>query len=150
MVERALKAVATSRCCWWISPRDVEPEVGGKLANAYLYSVDDLQSIISHNLAQRPGCGGGRKRLLKEASEFMAATRLGASETIREYRDRSERIRDELTTKAVGLGAAMRKPSCRIWHETDNRLIHAPAKSTGLRDGDDERLNILRDSLGTE
>ncbi len=33
-------------------PRDVEPEVG-KLANAYLYSVDDLQSIISHNLAQR-------------------------------------------------------------------------------------------------
>lgn len=29
-------------------PRDVEPEVG-KLSNAYLYSVDDLQSIISHN-----------------------------------------------------------------------------------------------------
>ncbi len=44
---RALKAVATSRCAaggYRRTARDVEPEVG-KLANAYLYSVDDLQSI---------------------------------------------------------------------------------------------------------
>jgi glutamyl-tRNA reductase len=32
-------------------PRDVEPEVG-KLANAYLYSVDDLQAIIEQNMAR--------------------------------------------------------------------------------------------------
>ncbi|EBP7237472.1 glutamyl-tRNA reductase, partial [Salmonella enterica] len=33
-----------------------------------------------------------------------------------------------------------------------NRLIHAPTKSLqqAARDGDDERLNILRDSLGLE
>ena len=33
-------------------PRDVEPEVG-KLANAYLYSVDGSTKLIQHNLAQR-------------------------------------------------------------------------------------------------
>ncbi|WP_239507277.1 hypothetical protein, partial [Enterobacter hormaechei] len=33
-----------------------------------------------------------------------------------------------------------------------NRLIHAPTKSLlqAARDGDNERLNILRDSLGLE
>ncbi len=53
-------------------PRDVEPEVG-KLANAYLYSVDDLQSIISHNLAQRQAAAVEAETIVEqEASEFMA------------------------------------------------------------------------------
>lgn len=52
-------------------PRDVEPEVG-KLANAYLYSVDDLQSIISHNLAQRQAAAVEAETIVEqEASEFM-------------------------------------------------------------------------------
>ncbi len=52
MVERALKSRRNQPMLLVdiAVPRDVEPEVG-KLANAYLYSVDDLQSIISHNLA---------------------------------------------------------------------------------------------------
>ena len=58
MVERALKARNQPMLLVDIAvPRDVEPEVG-KLANAYLYSVDDLQNIIQHNLAQRKGCRG--------------------------------------------------------------------------------------------
>ena len=54
MVERALKNRRNQPMLLVdiAVPRDVEPEVG-KLSNAYLYSVDDLQSIISHNLAQR-------------------------------------------------------------------------------------------------
>lgn len=53
-------------------PRDVEPEVG-KLANAYLYSVDDLQSIIQHNLAQRKAAAVQAETIVEqETSEFMA------------------------------------------------------------------------------
>ena len=53
-------------------PRDVEPEVG-KLANAYLYSVDDLQNIIQHNLAQRKAAAVQAETIVEqEASEFMA------------------------------------------------------------------------------
>ncbi|MCS5881215.1 hypothetical protein LNP17_18985 [Klebsiella variicola subsp. variicola] len=59
MVERALRRGVTSRCCWWISPfRAMSNRRSGKLANAYLYSVDDLQNIIQHNLAQRKSRGG--------------------------------------------------------------------------------------------
>jgi glutamyl-tRNA reductase len=68
-------------------PRDVEPEVG-KLANAYLYSVDDLQNIIQHNLAQRKAAAVQAETIVEqETSEFMAWLRAqSASETIREYR----------------------------------------------------------------
>ncbi len=136
-------------------PRDVEPEVG-KLANAYLYSVDDLQSIISHNLAQRQAAAVEAETIVEqEASEFMAGYAPGASETIREYRSQSEQIRDELTTKALSAlqqgGDAQAILQDLAWKLT-NRLIHAPTKSLqqAARDGDDERLNILRDSLGLE
>lgn len=136
-------------------PRDVEPEVG-KLANAYLYSVDDLQSIISHNLAQRQAAAVEAETIVEqEASEFMARLRARASETIREYRSQSEQIRDELTTKALSAlqqgGDAQAILQDLAWKLT-NRLIHAPTKSLqqAARDGDDERLNILRDSLGLE
>ncbi len=76
-------------------PRDVEPEVG-KLANAYLYSVDDLQSIISHNLAQRKAAAVEAETIVaQEASEFMAWLRAqSASETIRDYRSQAEQVRD--------------------------------------------------------
>lgn len=75
-------------------PRDVEPEVG-KLANAYLYSVDDLQSIISHNPAQRKAAAVEAETIVaQETSEFMAWLRAqSASETIREYRSRRARSR---------------------------------------------------------
>jgi len=158
MVERALKNRRNQPMLLVdiAVPRDVEPEVG-KLSNAYLYSVDDLQSIISHNLAQRKAAAVEAETIVaQETSEFMAWLRAqGASETIREYRSQSEQIRDELTAKALAAlqqgGDAQAIMQDLAWKLT-NRLIHAPTKSLqqAARDGDSERLNILRDSLGLE
>ena len=89
MVERALKNRRNQPMLLVdiAVPRDVEPEVG-KLSNAYLYSVDDLQSIISHNLAQRKAAAVQAETIVEqETSEFMAWLRAqSVSETIREYR----------------------------------------------------------------
>ncbi|ENM1948177.1 glutamyl-tRNA reductase [Citrobacter braakii] len=158
MVERALKNRRNQPMLLVdiAVPRDVEPEVG-KLSNAYLYSVDDLQSIISHNLAHRKAAAVEAETIVaQETSEFMAWLRAqGASETIREYRSQSEQIRDELTAKALAAlqqgGDAQAIMQDLAWKLT-NRLIHAPTKSLqqAARDGDSERLNILRDSLGLE
>lgn len=74
MVERALKARRNQPMLLVdiAVPRDVEPEVG-KLANAYLYSVDDLQNIIQHNLAQRKAAAVQAESIVEqETSEFMA------------------------------------------------------------------------------
>lgn len=120
MVERALKARRNQPMLLVdiAVPRDVEPEVG-KLANAYLYSVDDLQNIIQHNLAQRKAAAVQAESIVEqETSEFMARLRAqSASETIREYRSQSEQVREELTAKALAAleqGGDAQK-LCRIW-----------------------------------
>ena len=158
MVERAMKARRNKPMLLVdiAVPRDVEPEVG-EIANAYLYSVDDLQSIIQHNLAQRKAAAVQAETIVaQETSEFMAWLRAqSASETIRDYRSQSEQVRDELTAKALAALEQGGDPQTIMqdlaWKLT-NRLIHAPTKSLqqAARDGDDDRLHILRNSPGLD
>ena len=158
MVERALKARRNQPMLLVdiAVPRDVEPEVG-KLANAYLYSVDDLQTIIQHNLAQRQAAAVQAETIVEqEASEFMAWMRAqGATETIREYRSQAEQVRDDLTARAIAAlqqgGDAEAIMQDLAW-KLNNRLFHAPPQSLqqAARNGDEERLHILRNSLGLE
>ena len=67
----------------------------------------------------------------------------------------AEQVRDDLTAKALAAleqgGDANAIMQDLAWKLT-NRLIHAPTKSLqqAARDGDDERLTILRNSLGLE
>ncbi|MWT61565.1 glutamyl-tRNA reductase, partial [Escherichia coli] len=146
MVERALKSRRNQPMLLVdiAVPRDVEPEVG-KLANAYLY------------LAQRKAAAVQAETIVEqETSEFMAWLRAqSVSETIREYRGQAEQVRDDLTAKALAAleqgGDAQAIMQDLAWKLT-NRLIHAPTKSLqqAARDGDDERLTILRNSLGLE
>ncbi len=158
MMERALKARRNQPMLLVdiAVPRDVEPEVG-KLANAYLYSVDDLQSIIQHNLAQRKAAAVQAESIVKqEACEFMAWLRAqSVSETIREYRAQADQVREELTSKALAAlrtGGDAEAIMQDLARKLTNRLIHTPTKSLqqAARDGDDERLHILRNSLGLE
>ena len=74
MVERALKARRNQPMLLVdiAVPRDIEPEVG-KLANAYLYSVDDLHAIIQSNLAQRKAAAVQAESIVQqESTNFMA------------------------------------------------------------------------------
>jgi glutamyl-tRNA reductase len=112
---------------------------------------------MSHNLAQRKAAAVQAETIVEqETSEFMAWLRAqSVSETIREYRGQAEQVRNELTAKAMAALEQGGDPQVIMqelaWKLT-NRLIHAPTKSLqqAARDGDDERLNILRDSLGLE
>ncbi|MEB5973429.1 glutamyl-tRNA reductase [Pantoea dispersa] len=158
MVERALKARRNQPMLLVdiAVPRDVEPEVG-KLANAYLYSVDDLQAIIEQNMAQRKAAAVQAESIVvQESGEFMAWLRAqSAGESIREYRAQADDVRAELQDRALAAlrqGADAEKVLQELAHKLTNRLIHAPTKSLqqAARDGDSERLQILRDSLGLE
>jgi len=158
MVERALKARRNQPMLLVdiAVPRDVEPEVG-KLANAYLYSVDDLQQIIEKNMAQRKAAAIQAETIVvQESGEFMAWLRAqSASETIRDYRSQADQVRAELEARALAAlqqGGNAEAILRDLAHKLTNRLIHAPTKSLqqAARDGDDERLQILRDSLGLD
>ncbi|WP_029685999.1 glutamyl-tRNA reductase [Tatumella saanichensis] len=158
MVESALKARRNQPMLLVdiAVPRDVEPEVG-KLANAYLYTVDDLQSIIQQNMAQREAAAVEAESIVvHESHEFMSWLRSQAAvTTIRDYRSQAEQIREELESRALlalQQGQDASKVLQDLAHKLTNRLIHAPTKSLqqAARDGDSERLQILRDSLGIE
>jgi len=156
MVERALKQRRNQPMLLVdiAVPRDVEPEVG-KLPNAYLYSVDDLQAIIESNMAQRKAAAVQAETIVvQESDEFMSWLRAqSASQTIREYRSQAEQVRAELEERALAAlaqGADAQAVLRELAHKLTNKLIHAPTKSLqqAARDGDDERLQILRDGLG--
>jgi len=158
MVERALKARRNQPMLMVdiAVPRDIEPEVG-KLPNAYLYSVDDLHSIIQNNLAQRKAAAIQAESIVEqESSNFMAWLRSqGAVEIIRDYRSRADAVRAEMEAKAIAAiaqGGDIQTVIHELAHKLTNRLIHAPTRSLqqAASDGDLERLNILRDSLGLD
>lgn len=158
MVERAMKARRNQPMLLVdiAVPRDVEPEAG-KLANVYLYSVDDLHNIIQHNLARRKAAAVQAELIVQqEASNFMAWLHSqSVNNTIREYRSQAEHIRDDLTSRAL-LALQQGGDSQVIiedlaWKLT-NRLIHTPTKSLqqAALDGDQQRLALLRHSLGLD
>ncbi|SFU32039.1 glutamyl-tRNA reductase [Xenorhabdus koppenhoeferi] len=158
MVERALK-LRRNQPMLLIDiavPRDIEPDVE-KLSDVYLYSVDDLQAIIRQNLAQRKAAAIVAEGIVQqESSHFMDWLRSQeAVNTIREYREQSEKIRAEMTAKAlmsIRQGADAEQIINQLTHQLTNRLIHTPTKSLqqAASDGDLERLNLLRDSLGLD
>ncbi|WJV60272.1 glutamyl-tRNA reductase [Pectobacteriaceae bacterium C111] len=158
MMERTLKARRNQPMLMVdiAVPRDIEPEVG-KLPNIYLYSVDDLQAIIQHNLAQRKAAAVQAESIVQqESSEFMAWLRAqSAVETIRDYRAQADSLRAEMTMKAmvaIQQGGDVESIVQELTYRLTNRLIHAPTKSLqqAARNGDLDRLQILRDSLGLD
>lgn len=158
MVERALKARRNQPMLLVdiAVPRDIEPEAGN-LADVYLYSVDDLHAIIQDNLAQRRTAAVQAETIiLQESHNFMTWLRsLDAIETIRNYRSQAEQLRAETESKAlaaIAQGADVEQVIHELTRKLTNRLIHGPTKSLQLAasDGDMERLQILRDSLGLD
>ncbi|WP_311751978.1 glutamyl-tRNA reductase [Proteus columbae] len=156
MVERALKKRRNQPMLLVdiAVPRDIEQDVE-KLNNVYLYSVDDLEAIIQHNREQRQAAAIQAEHIVQqESGQFMDWLRAqGAVGAIREYRDSAEMLRAEMTEKAITLiqnGADAEKVIQQLSHQLMNRLIHTPTKSLqqAASDGDIERLNLLRESLG--
>ena len=156
MVERAMK-VRRNKPMLLVDiavPRDIESDVE-KVSDVYLYSVDDLEVIIQQNLAQRKAAAVEAEYIVKqESSHFMDWLRSQAAvSTIRDYRSQAELIRAEMTEKAltaIRQGADPELIINQLTSQLTNRLIHAPTKSLQLAagDGDLERLNLLKDSLG--
>lgn len=158
MVERALKTRRHQPMLFVdiAVPRDIEPDIE-KLANAYLYSVDDLQAIIQNNMEQRKAAAVQAEYIVQqESTNFMAWMRAqGAVDSIREYRAQAEHIRDEAETEALAALAQGADPKTiiqKLAHRLTNRLIHAPTKSLQqvASEGNLEKLQLLRVSLGLD
>lgn len=134
-------------------PRDVEQEVGD-LSNVYLYTVDDLQQVVSENLESRKNAAIEAEKIVEEQTlQFMHwFNNLQSIPTIRQLRDRTSAIRDnELETAKRRLKAG-EDPSVvleHFAHALSQKFMHHPTES--LRQKHDEALlSATRELFGLD
>ncbi len=134
-------------------PRDVEQEVGD-LSNVYLYTVDDLQQVVSENLESRKNAAIEAEKIVEEQTlQFMHwFNNLQSIPTIRQLRDRTSSIRDnELETAKRRLKAG-EDPAVvleHFAHALSQKFMHHPTES--LRQKHDEALlSATRELFGLD
>ncbi|CAM3764724.1 glutamyl-tRNA reductase [Rheinheimera salexigens] len=135
MVEQALK-IRRHKPMFLVDlavPRDIESQVAD-LEDAYLYTVDDLQSIVAQNMNNRQQAAEQAKQMIViGADEFAQWLALqGNVDWVRDYRQGCEQIRAELLAKAVNqlaTGQDAEKVLAELSHKLSNRLMHSPTKA---------------------
>ncbi len=134
-------------------PRDVEQEVGD-LSNVYLYTVDDLQQVVSENLESRKNAAIEAEKIVEEQTlQFMHwFNNLQSIPTIRQLRDRTSSIRDNELENAKRRLKAGEDPAVvleHFAHALSQKFMHHPTES--LRQKHDEALlSATRELFGLD
>ena len=151
MTEQALRA-RKRRPMFMVDiavPRDIDADVA-ELEDVYLFTVDDLQSVVNENLE-------GRRQAAREAHELidgeverfahLLRTR-DAAPMIRRLREEAERTKRHTLEQAVQMlaqGKSQQDALNFLANTLTNRLIHAPSQR--LRDaaetGDGEVVETI-------
>ncbi|HKQ82187.1 MAG TPA: glutamyl-tRNA reductase [Steroidobacteraceae bacterium] len=122
-------------------PRDIEASVA-ELEDIYLFTIDDLERVVSTNLQARRHAAHDAEHLLANAVDhFQQRLRtLDAAPTIRHLRDEGERVRVQTLQQAQRMLASGREPQVVLEFLAStltNRLLHSPSQR--LRDAAAQR-----------
>lgn len=132
-------------------PRDVEPEVND-LDDVYLYSVDDLQSVIQENMESRLQAAEQARDIIDvQVSHFLDWQKsLGAVDIIAEIRQNTQEMSNQVLNKArrqLAAGQNAEEVLDFLANTLTNKFLHQP--STKLRQASQEErddiLNIAHD-----
>ena len=127
-------------------PRDIEPEVS-ELDDIYLYSVDDLQSVINENMESRLQAAEQAREIIDtQVSHFLDWQRsLGAVDIIAQIRQHTQDLSNEVLTKAkrqLAAGQDAEQVLEFLANTLTKKFLHQP--STQLRQASqDNRDHIL-------
>jgi len=134
-------------------PRDVEAEVG-HLNNVYLYTVDDLEQVVTDNLETRKSAALDAEKIVEEQTlQFMHWFKnLQSVPTIRDLRKRTSEITDKELLNAQKRIAAGDNPEQvlqQFAHALSQKFMHYPTES--LRQNHDEAiLSAARQLFGLD
>jgi glutamyl-tRNA reductase len=109
-------------------PRDIDPKVES-LDGVYLYGVDDLQTVIDENLAQRRQAAVEAEVMVNQlATELMTQQRVkGAGHTIQAYRNHGEHLAEEelaLALAQLKSGESAEDILKAFSHRLTQKLLH--------------------------
>ncbi|MGH8456748.1 MAG: glutamyl-tRNA reductase [Stenotrophobium sp.] len=112
-------------------PRDIDPRIG-TMEDVYLYTVDDLRSVIEENMKLREESAQQAEVLVREYAQEFSHWLDGrdAGGTIQQLRANARVHRDEVLEKARRRLAAGEPPEQVISFIADtlsNKLMHAPS-----------------------
>ncbi|MDO8885939.1 glutamyl-tRNA reductase [Candidatus Oleimmundimicrobium sp.] len=125
-------------------PRDIEPEVG-ELYNVFLYDIDDLQSVVNTNLAERNKEAVKAKRIIdKELNKFISwVNSLEVVPTISALKREAEEIRasetEKILSKMQDISSKDKNLINTLTSAIVNKLLHKPIvslkESSNRKDG---------------
>lgn len=137
-------------------PRDIEAQVS-ELNEAFLYTVDDLQSIVAQNVAAREKAAAEAEQIIDlKSTEFSTWMRsLNSVDIIKDYRQQCDDVKSELLEKAFTQLSSGSNPELvvkELANKLSNRLMHAPTSAIkkAAETGKVEELSLLKDVLGIE
>ncbi|MFQ3210376.1 MAG: glutamyl-tRNA reductase [Colwellia sp.] len=132
-------------------PRDIEEQVS-ELDDVFLYTVDDLQSIIAKNMDNRRKAAVEAESIVNSQSDnFMAWLRgLNTQDTVISYRKQCLDNRDVLLEKAfiqLKSGKNSEAVLAELATKLTNKFMHAPtsALQSAAQGGELDKLLYLRD-----
>ncbi len=137
-------------------PRDIEEQVS-ELEDVFLYTVDDLQTIIAENIQNRRKAAVQAESMVNsQSNNFMAWLRgLNTQDTVISYRNQCLASRDLLLEKALVQLQNNKSPEAVIAElatKLTNKFMHAPTSAiqSAAQGGELDKLIYLRDIYNLE
>jgi len=137
-------------------PRDIEPGVG-RLKDAYLYSVDDLERAVEDNRRSRREAADAAESIIDlQVAHYARQQATGArSGPIKRLRAHGEAVKAEVLERARQQLAAGQSPEAALEflaHTLTNRLLHPPtaALREAAASGDAAMLDAVARMLPPE
>jgi glutamyl-tRNA reductase len=135
-------------------PRDIEPEVE-EVNDAYLYTVDDLHSVIEENVRARQDAAKAAEEMIEEGvnSYRRVVESRKVSDLIVTFRKSAELIKNaelEKALKGLERGQSPEQVLNKLAHGLMNKLIHSPTRylRDAGADADQNALTIASNVLG--
>ncbi|MCJ8322135.1 MAG: glutamyl-tRNA reductase [Colwellia sp.] len=137
-------------------PRDIEEQVAD-LEDVFLYTVDDLQTIIAENIqSRRKAAVEAESMVNSQSNKFMSWLRgLNTQDTVISYRNQCLESRDQLLEKALIQLQNNKSPEAVVAElatKLTNKFMHAPTSAiqSAAQGGELDKLIYLRDIFNLE
>jgi len=135
-------------------PRDVDPETGN-VENIYLYTVDDLQSVVLSNLNVRKDAAAiAEEMIYLQAQDYMHWSKSqSATNAIQDYRSYGHDIKNTILNDAIDSMSSGADPKAvieRLANTLTNKLLHHPTVALKTANDNPETLKLAREILGLD
>ncbi|MCH8105268.1 MAG: glutamyl-tRNA reductase [Proteobacteria bacterium] len=136
-------------------PRDIESQVG-ELQDIYLYTVDDLNSVIDENLRSREQAAEAAQEIINlEVNSFTQWLKTHQSaDHIRQLRDSAEVIKQQCIARAMAQfdqDHDTEKALNTLANSLTNKMLHGPTieMRKALKSGDQDTIRLLKSLISS-